>query len=106
SVQWTFQGNGFPLGNDWCVFRVSENSNTHLLPHQVYGLPFRITRVLPATNANLRVTGFGTDTGTANKTNQTATGPFNGETSGTGTVRLDHSVDTEGGNSGSPIIWE
>ena len=106
SVQWTFQGNGFPLGNDWCVFRVSENSITHLLPHQAYGLPFRITRELPANNATLRVTGFGTDTGTANQTNQTATGPFAGETSGAGTVRLDHSVDTEGGNSGSPIIWE
>jgi len=106
SVQWSFGGNTAPLGNDWCVFRVSANSNTGLLPHQVYGLPFRIMRELPSTGATLRVSGFGTDTGTANQTNQTATGPFTSETAGTGTVRLDYTVDTEGGNSGSPIIWE
>jgi len=106
SVQWSFAGTGLSMGNDWCVFRVSPNSNTGLLPHQAYGLPFRIMRELPSNGATLRVTGFGLDTGAANQTNQTATGPFNGEVIGTGTARLDYRVDTEGGNSGSPVIWE
>jgi hypothetical protein len=91
SVQWVFAGNGMPLGNDWCVFRVNANSNTGLLPHQVYGLPFRITREMPANGTGLRVTGFGIDTGIDNSTNQTSTGTLSGETLGTGTARVNPS---------------
>jgi V8-like Glu-specific endopeptidase len=105
SVQWRFDGDNQGLGKDWAVFRVRPNSNTHLLPHQVYGLPFRITHETPSVGSDLRVTGFGTDTGTANQTNQTATGPFQGETTNGNDIRIDHRVDSESGNSGSPIIW-
>ncbi len=106
NVQWRFDGTGQGLGKDWCVFRVNANANSGLLPHQVYGLPFRITRELPVVNALTRVTGFGTDVGVTNQTNQTSTGPFAGEVAAGLDIRLDYAVDTERGNSGGPVIWE
>lgn len=105
-VQWRFDGAGQGLGKDWCVFGVNANANTGLLPHQAYGLPFRITRELPANGTSTRVTGFGTDAGVANQTNQTSIGPFVGEVTAGADIRLDYVVDTEGGNSGSPVIWD
>ncbi len=105
-VMWRFDGAGQGLGKDWCVFRVNANANTGLLPHEAYGNPFRITHELPANGVTLRVTGFGTDVGTTNQTNQTATGPFSSEIASGADIRLEYSVDTEGGNSGSPVIWE
>lgn len=106
NVQWRFDGDGQGLGKDWCVFGVNANANTRLLPHQAYGLPFRITRELPANGSTIRVTGFGTDSDSTNQTNQTSTGPFNGETSSGADIQLAYAVDSEGGNSGSPVIWE
>ncbi len=106
NVQWRFDGDGQGLGKDWCVFGVNRNANTGLLPHQAYGPPFRITRELPANGATIRITGFGTDADSTNQTNQTATGPFSGESASGADIRLDYAVDTEGGNSGSPAIWE
>jgi len=106
NVQWRFDGEGQGLGKDWCVFRVNANANTGLLPHQAYGIPFRITRELPSAGTSVRVTGFGTDVGIANQTNQTSSGPFTAEVAAGANIRLDYSVDTEGGNSGSPVIWD
>lgn len=105
-VQWRFDGEGQGLGKDWCVFGVNANANTGLLPHQAYGVPFRITRELPAGGTQTRVTGFGTDVGVANQTNQTGFGPFGSEVVAGADIRLDYAVDTEGGNSGSPVIWD
>ncbi len=105
-VQWRFDGEGQGLGKDWCVFGVNANSTTGLLPHQVYGIPFHITRELPAGGALTRVTGFGTDLAEANQTNQTHAGPFVSETASGADIRLGYVTDTEGGNSGSPVIWE
>ena len=51
---------------------------------------------------SIRITGYGTDTGTANQTQQTHVGP-NAGSSGT-TMR--YRTDTQGGNSGSPVIDE
>jgi V8-like Glu-specific endopeptidase len=107
SVQWRFDGSTQGLGKDWCVFRVNRNSNTLLLPWQAYGVPFRVTREIPSVGDVVRVTGFGTDTGAANQTNQTSTGPFHGESDATqADIWVTHRVDTEAGNSGSPLIWE
>jgi len=107
SVQWRFDGDGQGLGKDWCVFRVNRNSNTLLLPWQAYGVPFRVTREIPTVGETVRVTGFGGDTGTANQTNQTSTGPFHGESDANqADIWVTHRVDTEGGNSGSPVIWD
>lgn len=106
SVQWRYDGVNQGLGKDWAIFRVNRNSNTNLLPWQAYGVPFRVTRETPFIDETVRVTGFGGDTGTANQTNQTSTGQYKGETTSGNDIRMDHKVDTEGGNSGSPIIWE
>jgi V8-like Glu-specific endopeptidase len=106
SVNWRFDGTGLGLGKDWAVFRVNANANTRLLPHQAYGPPFRVTRELPEANELLRVTGFGTDAGTANQTNQTHTGQYLLEAISGDDIRIDHMVDTMSANSGSPLIWE
>jgi len=99
SVQYTSGG----LGNDYAYFGAFPNSNTGLTPYQKYQAAFDV--VLPpssATGNTIRITGFGTDAGTASQTNQTHSGPMS-SISGT---TLYYSVDTEGGNSGSPVIWE
>ena len=108
SVTWRFDGCGQGLGKDWAVFGVNVNANTQLMPHEVYGLPWRVARDLPNTGATFRVTGCGSDTNASNFTLQTHTGPFNGEvTQNTAAdLSLTYQIDTTGGNSGSPVIWE
>lgn len=114
TVQWRFDGAGQGLGKDYAVFKVGANTNG-LLAHEVYGFPFRVTRETPAANTTMRVTGFGVDSlpsGTPgpynaqSQTNQTMTGNYVGETTSGADIWVQHAVDTEGGNSGSPIIWE
>ena len=105
-VIWRFDGEGQGLGKDWAVFGVFANSNTGLLPHQVYGLPFRLTRENPGAGDTIRITGCGADTGSANFTLQTATGPYLSENVNGADISHEYQTDTEGGNSGSPIIWE
>ncbi|MBK7378343.1 MAG: T9SS type A sorting domain-containing protein [Ignavibacteriales bacterium] len=88
------------IGNDWGVFEAFPNSNTGLTPLQAQGVAFTVVQNLgPST---IRITGYGVDGGTANQTQQTSIGP-NAGSSGT-TMR--YVCDTEGGNSGSPIIDE
>ena len=98
------------IGDDWCVFEVGPNSTTGKIPVEENGiigvLDFNFYRVtkdnLPVTG---RITGYGVDAGTANQTEQTHTGPFVGETVTTATdVFLQYTIDTEGGNSGSPVV--
>lgn len=112
---WRHDGNGQGLGKDWAVFTSQANSNTNLLPHLRQGAFFRMSSETPAINQILRVTGFGTDVtpvGTGgggnaqNQTLQTATGTFSGEASSGADVWHNYKVDTTGGNSGGPIIWE
>ena len=93
-----YSNNG--IGNDWGVFETFPNSQTGLTALQAQGAFFNVAQDLsPAT---IRITGYGVDDGTANQTEQTNTGP-NAGSSGT-TMR--YRVDTEGGNSGSPVIDE
>ena len=98
SIQYTNGG----VGNDWCYFGVFPNSNTGLTPFQKQQAAFTVAAPPAFTGKTIRITGFGVDTGTANQTNQTHTGAF---TYNTGTT-LKYSVDTTGGNSGSPVIVE
>ncbi len=114
NVQWRFDGAGQGLGKDWAVFGLDPNANTSQRAHVLQGF-FRGTLDIPANNATVRVTGFGTDSTPAgttggpnaqNQTNQTHAGPYTGETASGADIRHSYSVDTEGGNSGSPIIWE
>ncbi len=93
---WQFVNGG--VGNDWGIFQVANNSQTGLQPIAAQGSSFTVVQNLgPST---IRITGFGVDAGTANQTQQTHAGP-NAASSGT-TMR--YQTDTEGGNSGSPVI--
>ncbi len=93
---WTAGG----VGNDWGVFSVFSNTQTGLQPIDAQGASFSLRQDFgPAT---IRITGYGVDGGAANQTQQTHTGP-NAGSSGT-TMR--YQADTEGGNSGSPVIDE
>jgi V8-like Glu-specific endopeptidase len=89
------------VGNDWGVFAVSPNSVTGLMPAAAQGSVFYLERNY-AIGDSIRITGYGTDTNTPifNQVQQTHIGP-NANSSGT-TMR--YVTDTEGGNSGSPII--
>jgi V8-like Glu-specific endopeptidase len=86
------------VGNDWGIFAVSDNSNTGLQPIDAQNASFSVVQDLGPNT--IRITGFGVDDGSDNQTNQTHSGSNTGS-SGT-TMR--YSVDTTGGNSGSPVI--
>ncbi|HEV8537725.1 MAG TPA: trypsin-like peptidase domain-containing protein [Bacteroidota bacterium] len=93
-----YRDNG--IGDDFGAFQVSPNPNTGLLPLAAQGASFQVVQNLgPST---IRITGYGTDDGTANQTQQSATGPNAGSS---GTV-MRYQTDSEGGNSGGPIIDE
>jgi len=86
------------VGNDWGVFEVFPNSITGLMPKVAQNAYWPLVQDLGPDS--IRITGYGVDTGTANQTQQTHIGP-NAGSSGT-TMR--YVTDTEGGNSGSPVI--
>lgn len=114
SVEWNFDGEGQGFGKDWAVFSVFPNANNQDVAHVTRGF-FRVTREKPAVNHTIRITGYGADdtppgsTGgrnSRNKTEQTDTGPYKGESSSGGNIWHTHRADTAGASSGSPIIWE
>ena len=115
NVVWRFDGVGQGLGKDWAVFTTWKNSTTGKFPYEAYAFPFRLTRETPAAGNVSRVSGFGVDSlpaGTPgpynaqSQTNQTHTGGYVGETTSGADISVQYTVDTEGGNSGSPVIWE
>jgi len=88
------------IGNDWGVFSVFNNSQTGLQPIQAQGASFTVVQNLgPST---IRITGFGVDNNdpTRNQTQQTHAGP----NAGSSVTTMRYQTDTEGGNSGSPVI--
>jgi len=86
------------VGNDWGTFEVFPNSITGLMPKDAQGAFWPLVQDLDPDS--IRITGYGVDTGVDNQTQQTHIGP-NAGSSGT-TMR--YVTDTEGGNSGSPVI--
>ncbi|MDH4070365.1 MAG: T9SS type A sorting domain-containing protein [Ignavibacteria bacterium] len=90
------------VGNDWGVFEVNTNTTTGLTALEAQGDHFELVQNL--TTPTIRITGYGVDfnNGDRNQTQQTHAGP-NAASSGT-TMR--YQTDTEGGNSGSPVIDE
>ncbi len=95
------------VGNDWGTFEVFPNSITGLMPKDAQGAFWPLVQDLGPDS--IRITGYGVDDtppGTTggrnsdNQTQQTHVGP-NAGSSGT-TMR--YVTDTEGGNSGSPVI--
>lgn len=103
-IRFRFDGENQGLGKDWAVFRVDPNAANADRPHVTRGF-YRMTNGGPAANATIRITGFGSDAGTANFTNQTETGPYVSEGSSGSNIWHRYRVDTTGGNSGSPILW-
>jgi len=85
-------------GEDWAVFEVFDNPNTGLQPIAVQKASFKLAKDLSP--QDIRVTGYGSDDGTANNTLQTHVGPNMGSYG----LQLQYQTDTRGGNSGSPII--
>jgi len=106
------------IGNDWAVFACNANSNTGLLPVQAQNAFYRMSR--DHSPANVRVTGYGVDgpapdfgarppwgnpRNSDSQTLQTHWGAYIGETvEGASDVIIEYTVDTTGGNSGSPVI--
>lgn len=90
-----FRRNG--SGDDWGIFGVFDNAMTGVQPIDVQGF-FDIKQDLSP--ANIRITGFGTDKGVTNVTNQTQVGP----NAGSSRTTMRYRTDTTGGNSGSPVI--
>jgi hypothetical protein len=91
-------------GNDWAYFGVAPNSNTGLLPFQVYGEAHTLAQTVPdADGRTLRVTGHGSTFFPApmvnNYTQQTHAGPYLSRG-----VNVRYAVDTTSGNSGSPVL--
>lgn len=92
------------FGNDWQYFGTFPNSNTGLTAFQAMGDAFELVSP-PSTGGNtIRITGYGSDSSpnlTYDNIQQTHAGPFvsNGSP-------LQYQADTQGGNSGSPVIWE
>lgn len=95
------------IGQDWAIFECLPNSNTGLLPFQAQNAFFRMTLEHPSSQEDVRITGYGYDSNNVDSyTQQTDVGPFHSESSSDVRVWHRYAVDTEGGSSGSPIIWE
>jgi hypothetical protein len=86
------------VGNDWGTFEVFPNSVTGLLPKGAQGAFWPLVQYLDPDS--IRITGYGVDSGVDNQTQQTHVGPNAGSTGTT----LRYITDTDGGNSGSPVI--
>jgi V8-like Glu-specific endopeptidase len=96
---------GQGVGNDWTYYGVFANSNTGLTPFQAQGARYTLTLPPPFNpNETIRITGYGVDSSpnTYSQVQQTDVGPWVTSSGST----LQYATDTEGGNSGSPIIHE
>jgi trimeric autotransporter adhesin len=116
SVQFAYSPFSNSIGNDWALFSVQRNSNTGRLPVEVYSGFLRLSRdTIPSF---VRVTGYGLDgpasafgtppapRNSDSQTQQWHSGSYLGLSTSGGTSIPHHryTVDTQGGNSGSPII--
>ncbi|MCB9890624.1 MAG: trypsin-like serine protease [Planctomycetes bacterium] len=90
------------VGQDWTAFATVRNSNTGLYPGEKQGSWYELGT--PVSSTTIRITGYGVDRDQRNRsqTQQTHTGPL--ATYSSSQTRLCYVVDTEGGNSGSPVI--
>jgi Trypsin len=98
---------GQGTGNDWGYFGVFANPNTGLTPYEAMGDAYQVIgETLPpfVPGDTLRITGYGNDFNDPAYDNaqQTSTGTW---VTFSGTL-IQYQVDTEGGNSGSPVLHE
>jgi V8-like Glu-specific endopeptidase len=102
----SIQSNGGQgTGNDWAYFGTFPNTQTGLTAGEAQGAWFTLAPPPPVAGSTIRITGHGTDSSpnsTYNQIQQTHNGPF---WLHSGTL-LQYQVDTTGGNSGSPVIWD
>ncbi|TDM05750.1 MAG: hypothetical protein C4K60_13620 [Ideonella sp. MAG2] len=90
------------VGKDWGVFTTSPNATTGLTALQAQGSSLNFATAVPAVGADVVITGYGVDSGTANQTQQVSNGPITAvNTTGTS---MQYKADTEGGNSGSVVV--
>jgi V8-like Glu-specific endopeptidase len=109
SVVSNFDGEGLGFGKDWAVFVTNANPTTNTLPHSAQGDFFRPTQMNPSDGDDIRVTGHGVDSSpdsTRNQIQQTELGDYVTEDSSADGTWHTYHTDTEGGSSGSPVIWE
>ena len=102
------QDGGASLGDDWVYFGCFDNSNTGLSPYAAQGSTAYDLATPPAVaGQTIRITGFGSTSApvspTWNLVQKTHTGPYLSNLPGD---VLRYTVDTTGGNSGSPIEVE
>jgi V8-like Glu-specific endopeptidase len=101
----SIQSNGGQgVGDDWAYYGTFPNPNTGLNAGQAQGSTYILGTAPSVSGNDIRITGFGVDStpSSRNQTQQTLVGPFS-VNNGT---HLGYATDTEGGNSGSPVIWE
>jgi len=96
SLQWV---NGGP-GNDWAIAQLFPNNlgQSAAQLHSFYQIGF----FQPSIGDTIRITGFGSDSGTSDQIQQTHTGPHVANSGD----RLRYAADTTGGSSGSAVIHE
>jgi hypothetical protein len=105
SIDGSSRQSGSGFGNDWQYFGTFANSTTGLTAYEAQGDAFDLVTPPPTGGNTIRITGHGTDSTpnpTYNQVQQTHVGPF----VSSGGSSLGYQVDTTGGNSGSPVIWE
>lgn len=90
------------VGNDWGVFTVFPNTETGLTPLQAQGSSLKLAKAVPAVGDEVRIHGYGVDTGVDNQTQQLSVGPISSVDTANTTLR--YRADTEGGNSGSAVL--
>ena len=101
------------VGNDWALFRVQPNTQTGLKPIDVQNAFFMVSNT--AEPVTVRITGYGADgppptfgdhgpRNAENQIQQTHSGKLIRNTGGANSGTLRYMVDTQGGNSGSPVI--
>ncbi len=104
SVQFHECGN-WPPGEDWCYFRVFDNTETGLSPLVAQGgASYRLARDVPARDYTaLRLTGYGTDTTSKHKyVQQTSVGEYRTRSDET----IGFTIDATVGASGSAVEHE
>lgn len=103
------------IGNDWAVFQVLPNTQTGRKPIDAQSAFFTVSNT--ADPDIVRITGYGVDgpppnfgnpppRNADNQTQQTHNGRLTENTGSANQGRLRYMVDTQSGNSGSPVIVE
>jgi V8-like Glu-specific endopeptidase len=97
-----------PVGDDWAVFRVAENTETELLPKAAQGGQFTLSNTVDPGLERVTVAGYGVDDGIKNQTLQMDKGDFKNliQVEDEGVPIITYTADVAGGTSGAPVVAE